>query len=286
MSQCNNLYSVRSGDTCINIAKNAAMSFPSFIALNKPIDCMALHPGQTLCLGRAGFSAFPAYYCNSIYTMPLYLESCDTVAAKNKITLATLFLYNPGLDCMNLQKGQEFCIDVANFNTIYPTSLTYSTGSNTMSSQCNNFYSVKWGDTCINIAKNSAMSFPSFIALNKPIDCMALQPGQTLCLGRPGFSAFPAYYCNSIYTMPLYLESCDTVAAKNKITLANLFLYNPGLDCLNLQKGQEFCIDVTNFNTIYPTSLTYSTSPSNAPSIVQHFQLKLLFFVFSLIICL
>ena len=80
----------------------------------------------------------------------------------------------------------------------------------------------------------------------------SLQPGQSLCLERVGVSSYPAYSCNSVYTMPLTLETCDTVAAKNKITVGMLLSYNPGLDCLSLQRGQEFCIDVNNFSTVYP----------------------------------
>jgi LysM repeat protein len=282
------------------------MSFPTFIALNKPIDCSALQPGQTVCLERVGVSSFPAYSCNIVYTMPLSLETCDTVAAKNKISVGILLFYNAGLDCLSLQRGQEICVDVSNFSTIFPLSSTLATSSittsstsfttsstsfttpsfstisttpissstttstslttpspssntlatssisNSIPSQCTRTYTVKSGDYCIAIARDAQMSFPSFIALNKPIDCSALQPGQTVCLERLGVSSFPAYTCNSVYTMPLTLETCDTVAAKNKISVGTLLFYNPGLDCLSLQRGQEFCIDVSHFSTVYP----------------------------------
>ena len=307
-SQCTNSYVVKSGDYCTAIANNAGLSFPSFIALNKPIDCTNLQPGQVLCLARSGFNNYLGYQCAKLYQIPMILETCDTIAAKNSMTVSFLLVFNPGLDCANLQKGQEVCVVVGSFATsttaptmistttttsaaalsvstastiITTTTATTTSAASSSSSQCTNSYVVKLGDYCTTIAASASLSFPSFIALNKPIDCTNLQPGQVLCLARTGFNNYPSYQCSSIYQIPMTLETCDVIAAKNSLSVSYLLFYNPGLDCSNLQKGQEICIG-TNFvtnsfssSTTTPVASTVPQAPtSSAASCTQSYTVK------------
>ena len=271
MGQCTKTYVVGWGDYCTSIAKNAGLSFPTFIALNKPIDCSLLQAGQTLCLARVGFTNYPSYPCTSVYQIPMTLESCETIAAKNSMSVGYLSFYNPGLDCTNLQKGQEICTSISSATTSTAALVTSTTPIVTASSQCLNVYTVRWGDYCSLIAKNAGMSFPTFIALNKPIDCSLLQAGQTLCLARAGFVNYPIVPCTSVYQMPMYYETCETVAAKNGLTVSLLMYYNPGLDCANLQKGQEFCLSSagTTLSPSTPTAvITTGTIATTKPSIL------------------
>ena len=113
-AQCITTYVVRAGDTCISIAKNAFLSFPSFIALNKPINCLRMQVGQSLCLNKVGFTPFYAYKCLNIFQIPLTTttDSCAAISAKTLINVDQLKKLNPGLDCDALQPGQEMCISL------------------------------------------------------------------------------------------------------------------------------------------------------------------------------
>ena len=139
LGQCTSSYSVNWGDTCLTIADKAGISFPTFIALNKPISCSTLQYGQQLCLAKVGFTPFPKVACTNKYTVQ-WGETCDTMALNSRTALSTILAYNPGLDCTALQTGQPICLD------------------NLAPLVCTTPYTVNWGDTCLTIADKAGIN--------------------------------------------------------------------------------------------------------------------------------
>ena len=122
------------------IKKIIGISFPTFIALNKPISCSTLQYGQQLCLAKVGFTPFPKVACTNKYTVQ-WGETCDTMALNSRTALSTILAYNPGLDCTALQTGQPICLD------------------NMAPLVCTTPYTVNWGETCLTIADKAGINF-------------------------------------------------------------------------------------------------------------------------------
>jgi hypothetical protein len=177
----------------------------------------------------------------------------------SKTALSTILAYNPGLDCSALQTGQYICLD-----NIAPLI-------------CTSPYTVNWGDTCITIAERAGISFTTFIALNKPITCSALQYGQQLCLAKQGFTPYPVVTCTNKYTVQ-WGETCDSMVFNSKTPLSTILAYNPGLDCSALQTGQYICLDnagvttstlASTTTTLASTTTTFaSTTTTTKPAII------------------
>ncbi len=84
-----------------------------------------------------------------------------------------MYALNPGLNCFNLQVSQRLCAKPGT------SALTTQASS---SVQCSYFYSVKFGDSCLNIANYFGLSLTTLYTLNPSINCQGLTVGQSLCI--------------------------------------------------------------------------------------------------------
>ena len=220
---CIKNYTIQWTDTCNSIVKKNNISFPTFIALNRPINCLSLQHGKSLCLAKANFTEFPIVECLTKYRITS-VDTCDSISISRNVPLLSILNYNPGLDCTQLQLGQLICLD----NKTQP--------------YCNRSHIVAPGDSCQSIADKNQISFNSLIALNKPIDCASLEHGQYLCLAKDGFNSFPILKCKTKYRVHDD-DSCESIVENFNIDLTTLLAYNPGLDCQALQIKQVLCLD-------------------------------------------
>lgn len=93
-------------------------------------------------------------------------DLCVNIAQKYNIDLNTLLSYNIGLNCNNLQIGQQICV----------------VGGE--SDPCMKSYSVVAGDICWNIASSNGLTLDQLLSYNPGLDCSNLKIGQELCLSK------------------------------------------------------------------------------------------------------
>ncbi|KAI1281721.1 carbohydrate-binding module family 50 protein [Xylaria sp. FL0933] len=138
--------------------------------------------------------------CNRFYLVQNG-DICDTIAAAEGISVSDLYAWNPAVGvntCKDLDVGDYICVGVIGFT---PTTSTASTTTTTtlgngittptpyqagMVSDCNDFYFVKSGDTCDNIAADEGISSADFYAWNPAVGgntCKSLQAGTYACVG-------------------------------------------------------------------------------------------------------
>ena len=125
---------------------------------------------------------------------------------------------------------------------------------------CGGTYFVRAGDTCYSISAANKCYFEDLLKSNPGINCQNLQIGQPICLPglRPGYIYpyfFPYFYpilpqpqpqpltgnCVSHYTIKSG-DICYNIAENFGLKLNQLESYNPGLNCHNLQIGQQICL--------------------------------------------
>ncbi|KAH7415910.1 hypothetical protein KP509_14G065600 [Ceratopteris richardii] len=94
-------------------------------------------------------------------------------------------------------------------------------------------YTVKSGDTCYDISQENGVSLEDFLSWNPGINCNNLQIGQEVCISAP--------CCCTIYTVKSG-DTCYDISQVNGVSLEDFLSWNPGINCNNLQIGQEVCI--------------------------------------------
>ncbi|KIK64621.1 carbohydrate-binding module family 50 protein [Collybiopsis luxurians FD-317 M1] len=108
-SSCQAVYTVVSGDICIDIAAKFNVTTAALLAANPAVDagCDNLQIGQQLCI-----PAIPSN-CSSQYGVQVG-DVCIDIADKFNITIAQLEAANSEIDpaCDNLQPGQVLCIPI------------------------------------------------------------------------------------------------------------------------------------------------------------------------------
>jgi len=92
-SSCVKTYTIKSGDTCYNIATTYGLSVDNLKTLNPKINCDSLQAGNVLCV------------CDKTYTIKSG-DTCYSIASAYGITVDGLKNMNPGINCDNLQIGQ------------------------------------------------------------------------------------------------------------------------------------------------------------------------------------
>ncbi len=108
-----------------------------------------------------------AVQCNSkIYTITSG-DSCKKIAEQHNIELIALFLKNPGINCNDLQIGQQILLTL--------------TASN---DGCQKTYTIVSGDICWNIAGSNGLTLDQLLSLNPGLNCSNLQIGQVICLSK------------------------------------------------------------------------------------------------------
>ncbi|KAJ8131831.1 hypothetical protein O1611_g1793 [Lasiodiplodia mahajangana] len=136
--------------------------------------------------------------CNRFYEVQSG-DICDTIVAAYGISLQNFYAWNPavGPSCTTLIPGDYVCVGVIGLTTTTTTTPTttaplgngiatptpYQPG---MVSDCDEFYLVKTGDTCDNIAANKGISVAQFYAWNPAAGlntCKTLQAQTYACVG-------------------------------------------------------------------------------------------------------
>lgn len=178
-------------------------------------------------------------------------DGCDSIAQKNGITSAQFKSWNKEINasCSNLWLDYYVCVHVPGATTP-PTTTTGPSPSNSplmpgVVGNCNRFYKVHSGDSCDSIAQKSGITPTQLKSWNAEINasCSNLWLDYYICIGVPGAvtttsppapsnsPALPGIVssCNKWYKIQSG-DSCDNVAAKNTITVAQLRSFNTQLN--------------------------------------------------------
>ncbi|KAL7934419.1 hypothetical protein V8C35DRAFT_327295 [Trichoderma chlorosporum] len=205
-------------------------------------------------------------------------DTCADIASKGGITLANFYAWNPAIktDCTSLILGDYVCIGIVGGTTIKPTSTTKKPGNGittptptqtSMVSNCNSFYLVKTGDTCATIASSKGISLANFEKWNPAVGsgCTSLWVSYYVCVNIVGgptpttlkttkttgngvatptpIQAGMVTNCKTFHLVASG-DTCQTIATKAKITLANFEKWNPGVGsgCTSLWLKYYVCI--------------------------------------------
>lgn len=179
-------------------------------------------------------------------------DSCDVVASKNGITVAQLKSWNTEINdsCSNLWLDYYICTHVPG-TTVPPTTTTAGPSEPTVSpimpgadSNCDRYYKVQSGDSCDVVASKNGITVAQLKSWNTEINaaCSNLWLDYYVCTRVPGATVpttttapptpsnspqLPGAVsnCNKWHKIASG-DTCDTVAAKNQITVAMLRSYN------------------------------------------------------------
>ena len=119
-------------------------------------------------------------------------DTCDMIVDKYKIgNLNELYNLNPGLNyakCSELQIGQQLCVGKGNQPLPKPPQQEQPQGSKPQPEGCDNYMTIKEGDTCDMIVdKYKVGNLEQLYNLNPGLNyakCSDLQIGQQLCVGK------------------------------------------------------------------------------------------------------
>lgn len=235
--------------------------------------------------------------CNRFYLVQAG-DDCNGVVAGADISLSDFYAWNPavGPTCSYLVKGDYVCLGLKQKPTPKPTSAPAPTSSpatsaaptsvkpapNTvstpspiqsgMTSNCDQFHRVDWGDRCNNLARDAGISLQDFYAWNPAVgsECSYLVVGDYVCLhtfapaaqsatptAEPSTSSASAAGgvatpspiqsgmvggCTRFYQVKPN-DNCIDVAAAAGVRLADFYAWNPavGTSCTNLDIGDYVC---------------------------------------------
>ncbi|KAH7415912.1 hypothetical protein KP509_14G065800 [Ceratopteris richardii] len=247
-------YRVKYGDTCYHISEANGVSLEDFLSWNPGINCNNLQIGQEVCISTTSQwpPSPPAGSC-TIYTLKSG-DTCYDISQENGVSLKDFLSWNSGINFNNLQIGQEVCISAPSQSppspptgscTIY-TVKSRDTCKWSLTGRCT-IYTVKTGDTCYDISQANGVSLEDFLSWNPRINCNNLQTGQEVCISQPRESppsppSGPPPIGSCIVYSVKTGDSCYDISQASGISLEEFLRWNPGIDCDNLQVGQEVCI--------------------------------------------
>ena len=110
----------------------------------------------------ASFTTNPTQCIGKFYIVQAD-DTCWGIAQKHNLTVSDLQGLNPKVNCNNLQIGQQLCVEKMTL--------------------LRDFYSIKSGDTCLNIAKQNSISEEQLLKYNPGLKCDDLQINQTIYTG-------------------------------------------------------------------------------------------------------
>ena len=90
-------------------------------------------------------------------------DTCWGIAQKHNLTVSDLQLLNLKVNCNNLQIGQQLCVEKMTL--------------------LQDFYTIKSGDTCLDISKQNSISEEQLLKYNPGLNCNDLQINQTIYTG-------------------------------------------------------------------------------------------------------
>ncbi|KAJ8114046.1 hypothetical protein OPT61_g3980 [Boeremia exigua] len=271
VENCDRFYKVQSGDGCDSIAQKNGITPVQLKSWNTEINtsCSNLWLDYYVCVHVPGAATPPTTTtttgpspsnsplmpgvvgnCNRFYKIQSG-DGCDSIAQKNGITPAQLKSWNTEINasCSNLWLDYYICTGVpgAATTTTSPPSPSNSPALPGAVSNCNKWYKIQSGDTCDNIAGKNAITVAQFRSFNTQItsSCNNLWMDYFACVGTPT-AATPmpdiASGCTRYYQV-VSGDSCDAIASKAGITVANFRKWNTSLNagCTNLWLDALVC---------------------------------------------
>ncbi|QRV91840.1 LysM domain protein [Ceratobasidium sp. AG-Ba] len=248
---CQPVYTVKSGDSCSNIASANGITTTQLINNNPQLgSTCAIQPGQNLCVAKPTTTTSPAtttsssaaptstITCTKTYSVKSG-DNCQAIASANSISYYQLTYLNPSMNCNALSIGQSLCL----------TSAQYS---------CQPIYTVKSGDTCSAIATANSITVNQIITNNPNVgSSCAISVGLTLCV-KPATTTTTATTsspsptstaCTRFATVQSG-DTCDSIGARAGISRYWLGVLNPTINsaCSNIQGGQALCVDSPQHN--------------------------------------
>ncbi|KAG8766235.1 hypothetical protein FRC12_007006 [Ceratobasidium sp. 428] len=248
---CQPVYTVKSGDTCANIASANGITTTQLINNNPQVGTSCtIQVGLNLCVAKPTTTSAPAttttssaaptstFTCTKTYSVKSG-DNCQAIATSNSISYYQLTYLNPSMNCNALSIGQSLCLTASQYN-------------------CQPVYTVKSGDTCSAIATTYSITVNQIIANNPNVGSgCALTVGLSLCVKAAATttsattsSAAPtSTACTRLSTVKAG-DTCDSIGARAGISRYWLGVLNPTINsaCTNIQSGQALCVDSAQHN--------------------------------------
>lgn len=207
-------------------------------------------------------------------------DQCNVLATKYGIALSDLMKWNPavGSACQSLWLDYYVCVGLIGASQPNPPPSPTATQGNGiptpeptqpgMVGNCNRFYKVVSGDTCVVVASKAGISTTQFAAWNPQTGgaaCSSLWLGYYVCTGVVGTAPSPPTPTqpgNGVATpTPIQAgmvgnckkfhfvkpgETCAVIAANNRISTSDFIRWNPaaGSSCTGLWANTYACIGV------------------------------------------
>jgi len=215
-------------------------------------------------------------------------ESCTDVLAKNSISLDQFYAWNPsvGSNCAGLWAEVNVCVSIIGHT---PTTTKPGNGIATptpvqpnMVDNCDKFYFVKKGEGCNDILSKNGITLDQFYKWNPSVgsNCAGLWAEVNVCVSIVGHTptttsagngiATPTPIqpqivtnCDKFYFVPKG-ETCDKVASKNGISVAEFIKFNPsvGSNCAGLWADTYACVSTVGHTPGTPTTGNGVATPS------------------------
>ena len=203
VGNCNVFYLVRTGDNCAVIAQAHDISLESFIEWNPAVGtgCTGIWASTYACVGTTDSEGSPPTTttapgngvetpspiqpgmvdnCESFYFVQIG-DSCQSIASTNGISEQQFSTWNPavGAGCTGLWASTYACVGVIGFTpptTTAPPPTTTTTAGNGISTptptqpglvnNCERFYLVRTGDSCVDVATAHGITLQQFTTWN------------------------------------------------------------------------------------------------------------------------
>ncbi|RBR01903.1 hypothetical protein FVER53263_20903 [Fusarium verticillioides] len=211
--------------------------------------------------------------CNKFHLVKT-TTSCKSIEDYYHLPLSYFYKWNPsvGTDCRSLIAGYHVCVSVVGWKPPTPTQTTKGNGIPTptpiqdkMVNNCNKFHMVKATTTCKSIETYYNLPLSTFYKWNPSVgtDCRSLLVGYNVCVSVVGWkpptptqpaksSGTPSPIqagmvknCKKFHLVKK-TTTCDAIQKYYKITMANLFKWNPaiGSKCTSLWADYYVCVGV------------------------------------------
>lgn len=230
---CQSKYTIKSGDSCASIISLYGLDSTRFYQANQYLDCNNLAAGQDICLDYRTEETTYKTGCESYHTVAAG-DTCSSIINYYNQDQNTFFTSNPTINCNNLEVGRKVC-------------LGYSVTTHVTRENCQQYYTIKSGDTCSEIVQyymQRGYNTDTFYAANPSIDCGDLYAGQVVCLGYQTSTTYYDQSCHSYYTVKSD-DSCQSIINYFGQAPTTFYAQNPSINCANLVPGEVLCLDTS-----------------------------------------
>ncbi|QNU67820.1 LysM peptidoglycan-binding domain-containing protein [Ruminiclostridium herbifermentans] len=234
-----NIYTVKSGDTLSAIANKLGTTVAELAKLNNIANVNKISVGQKLKIPSANNSSAETKVNNSVTYTTYTVKSGDTLSALAKkygTTVAELAKLNNIANVNKISVGQKLKVPSAN-NSATETKVNNSTTYTT--------YTVKSGDTLIEIARRLSITLAELAELNNITNVNKISVGQKLKVPSANNSAAETKVNNSVTYTTYTVKSGDTLSALAKkygTTVAELAKLNNITNVNKISVGQKLKI--------------------------------------------